>query len=95
MTGAPRTKRRTAGAHPLHQELVDRLSGAIASRQNVVIAVLDRAAQQKLIRSDVDGALVVELLLGPPLIHWLRTGQCIPAEQARSLFETVWRGIAA
>jgi hypothetical protein len=75
MTGAPRTKWRTAGAHPLHQELVDRLSGAIASRQNAVIAVLDRAAQQKL--------------------HWLRTGQRIPAEQARSLFETVWRGIAA
>lgn len=77
-----------------HAELIARLSGVVSARQRAVLTALHRAAEHNLIGTGIDETIIVELLLGPPLMHWLRTGTRINDDEADAAFEAVWRAIA-
>lgn len=67
----------------------------VAPQMDQLVAVVERAKARGELRTDVDPTLLLELLGGPILLHFIITGEIPPLDEfAVRIVDIVWRGVA-
>jgi AcrR family transcriptional regulator len=63
-------------------------------RRRALDAALRRGIEAGLLRSDLDSAAMLDLLLGPMLHNWLGDKKAVDEKRAGELFDAAWAAIA-
>lgn len=67
----------------------------VAPQMDQLVAVVERAKARGELRSDVDPVLLLELLGGPILLHFIINGEIPPLDRfAQRIVDAMWRGVA-
>lgn len=67
----------------------------VAPQMALLTEAIERAKARGELRNDVDPALLLELLGGPILLHFIVTGELPPLDEfAERIVDAVWRGVA-